>query len=87
MDAVPDTLKLSEGKYAGKTVDEIWQTDPAYVWFLSQRSLTLVQLLRYKKFFESCQNVIPRAKEITEGLEVPTVRQHQTHTPGGWRGW
>ena len=30
-------LKLSEGKYTGKTVDEIMQTDQPYVWFLSQR--------------------------------------------------
>jgi hypothetical protein len=87
MDAIHDTQKLSEGKYTGKTVDEIMQIDPQYVWFLSQRNLTLVQLLRYKKFFESCPVAIARAKEITQGLEVPTVRQHQTHTPGGWRGW
>jgi hypothetical protein len=37
MDAVLDTVKLSEGKYTGKTVDEIMQTDQPYVWFLSQR--------------------------------------------------
>jgi len=80
-------LKLSEGKYTGKTVDEIMQTDQPYVWFLSQRNLTHVQLPRYKKFFDSCPDVVARAKEITEGLEIPTARQHQTHTPGGWRGW
>jgi hypothetical protein len=87
MDAVHDTLKLSEGKYTGKTVDEIMQTDEPYVWFLSQRNLTYVQLLKYKKFFDVCPDVIARAKEITEGLEIPTARHHQTHTPGGWRGW
>ena len=87
MDAGHDTLKLSEGKHTGKTVDEIMQTDEPYVWFLSQRNLTYVQLLKYKKFFDVCPDVIARAKEITEGLEMPTVRHHQTHTPGGWRGW
>ena len=87
MDVVLDTVKLSEGKYTGKTVDEIMQTDQPYVWFLSQRNLTHVQLLKYKKFFDSCPDVVARAKEVTEGLEIPTVRQHQTHTPGGWRGW
>ena len=87
MDAVDDILKLSKGKYSGKTVDEIMKIDPQYVWFLSQRNLTLVQVLRYKKFFDSHLHVVARAKEITEGLEVPTDRQHQTHTPGGWRGW
>ena len=87
MDAVHQTLKLSEGKFTGKTVDEIMQIDPTYVWFLSQRHLTHVQLLKYKKFFDSCPDVITRAKEMTQGLEMPTVRQHQIHTPGGWRGW
>jgi hypothetical protein len=87
MDGAQSTLKLSQGKFTGKTVDEIMVLDPTYVWFLSQRHLTHVEMLKYKKFFDSCPGVIKRAKELTEGLEMPTVRQHQMHTPGGWRGW
>jgi hypothetical protein len=54
--------------------------DPQYVWFLSQRGLTHVQLLKFKAFFESCNQVpgvLERAKELTEGLSMPVARAHQ----------
>jgi hypothetical protein len=38
---------LPSGQHRGKTVDAVWAEDPQYVWFLSQRGLTHVQLLRY----------------------------------------
>jgi hypothetical protein len=82
---------MPTGKYSGQTVDDIWQVDQQYVWFLSQRSLNHVQCLRYKDFFDSCPAVVQRAKELTEGLSMPEVRQEQTSSstfkPGGWRGW
>jgi hypothetical protein len=82
---------LPTGKYSGKSVDEVMQVDQQYVWFLSQRNLTHVQLLKFKSFFDSCPGVVQRAKEVTEGLSMPVTRQHQTPTstfqPGGWRGW
>ena len=39
---------IPSGQHRGKTVDAVWAEDPQYVWFLSQRNLTHVQLLRYK---------------------------------------
>jgi hypothetical protein len=82
---------LQSGQHRGKTVDAVWAEDPQYVWFLSQRGLTHVQLLRYKAFFESCPGAVQRAQELTEGLSMPAARTHQTPSstfqPGGWRGW
>ena len=82
---------IPSGQHRGKTVDAVWAEDPQYVWFLSQRSLNHVQCLRYKDFFDSCPAVVQRAKELTEGLSMPEVRQQQTSSstfkPGGWRGW
>jgi len=87
---------LPSGKHMGKTLDTVWAEDPQYVWFLSQRGLTHVQLLRYKAFFESCPGAVQRAQELTEGLSPPTARPHQmpghlmpggTFQPNGWRGW
>ena len=89
-DPVPEDT-IPTGKYSGQTVDDVWQVDQQYVWFLSQRSLNHVQCLRYKDFFDSCPAVVHRAKELTEGLSMPEVRQEQTSSstfkPGGWRGW
>ncbi len=89
-DPVPEDT-IPTGKYSGQTVDDVWQVDQQYVWFLSQRSLNHVQCLRYKDFFDSCPAVVQRAKELTEGLSMPEVRQQQTSSstfkPGGWRGW
>jgi hypothetical protein len=64
---------LPSGQHRGKTVDAVWAEDPQYVWFLSQRGLTHVQLLRYKDFFEACSQapgVVQRALELTEGLSM-----------------
>ncbi len=54
-DPVPKDM-IPTGKYSGQTVDNVWQVDQQYVWFLSQRSLNFVQCLRYKDFFDSCPN-------------------------------
>jgi hypothetical protein len=54
-------------------VDAVWAEDPQYVWFLSGRGLTQVQLLKFKAFFEACRQVpgvLERALELTEGLRV-----------------
>jgi hypothetical protein len=82
---------IPSGQHRGKTVDAVWAEDPQYVWFLSQRNLTHVQVLRYKGFFDSCPGAVQRAHELTEGLSMPAARQHQTPTstfrPRGWGGW
>ena len=82
---------IPSGQHHGKTVDAVWAADPQYVWFLSQRNLTHVQLLRYKAFFESCPGAVQRAHALTEGLSMPAARPHQTPSstfqPNGWRGW
>jgi hypothetical protein len=82
---------IPSGQHCGKSVDTVWTEDPQYVWFLSQRGLTHVQLLRYKAFFESCPVAVQRAHELTEGLSMPAARPHQTPSstfqPNGWRGW
>jgi hypothetical protein len=85
---------IPSGQHRGKTVDAVWAEDPQYVWFLSQRGLTHVQVLRYKAFFESCSQVpgiVQRAQALTEGLSMPAARPHQTPSstfqPNGWRGW
>jgi hypothetical protein len=57
----PHTLQT--GKYSGKSVDEVMQVDQQYVWFLSQRNLTHVQLLKFKSFFDSCPGVVQRANK------------------------
>ena len=44
-DPVPEDT-IPTGKYSGQTVDDIWQVDQQYVWFLSQRSLNHVQCTR-----------------------------------------
>jgi len=90
---------IPSGLHMGKTVDAVWAEDAQYVWFLSQRHLTLAQQLRYKAFFESCPGAVQRAQELTEGLSPPEARQHQmpgqqmpglpsnAFQPNGWRGW
>jgi hypothetical protein len=82
---------IPSGQHRGKTVDAVWAEDPQYVWFLSQRGLTHVQLLRYKAFFEACPDAVQRALELTEGLSMPVSLAHQmpssTFRPNGWRGW
>jgi hypothetical protein len=82
---------VPSGKYSGQSVEAVWAVDPQYVWFLSQRNLTHVQLLRYKAFFDSCPGAVHRVRELTEGISMPAVTQHQTPNsifqPGGWRGW
>jgi hypothetical protein len=85
---------IPSGQHRGKSVDAVWAEDRQYVWFLSQRGLTHVQLLRYKAFFEACRQVpgvVERALELTEGLSMPVARTHQmpssTFRPNGWRGW
>jgi hypothetical protein len=79
---------MPTGQHSCKTVDAVWAE---YVWFLSQRGLTHVQLLRYKAFFESCPGAVQCAHELTEGLSMPAARPHQTPSstfqPNGWRGW
>jgi hypothetical protein len=83
----PQTLPT--GKHSCRSVDEVLQVDPQYVWFLSQRNLTHVHLLQYKAFFDWCPGVVNCAKEVTEGLRMPVARQPQTPTsifqPGGCR--
>ncbi len=82
---------IPSGQHRGKTVDAVWAEDPQYVWFLSQRGLTHVQVLRYKAFFEACPGAVQRAQALTEGLSMPAARPHQTPSstfqPNGWRGW
>ena len=79
---------LQTGKHEGKTVDEVMQTDPGYVWFLCKKNLSYVQQLKYQQFFDSLPDeVVARAEELTKDKNPPTVRSHQMHTPGGWRGW
>jgi len=82
---------LLSGQYSGQSVDAVWAADPQYVWFLSQRNLTHVQILRYKDFFDSCPGAVQRARELTEGLSMSAAKQHQTPTsifrPRGWGGW
>jgi hypothetical protein len=62
---------IPSGKHSGQSVDTVWAVDPQYVWFLSQRNLTHVQLLRYKAFFDSCPGAVHRAQELTEGIGCP----------------
>jgi hypothetical protein len=64
---------IPHGQHRGKSVDAIWAEDPQYVWFLSQRGLTNVQLLRYQAFFEACPGAVQRAREVTEGLNSRVV--------------
>ena len=45
MAAVSEAPVLPSGQYSGQSVDAVWAADPQYVWFLSQRNLTHVQLL------------------------------------------
>jgi hypothetical protein len=82
---------LPSGQHRGKTVDAVWVEDRQYVWFLSGRGLTQVQLLKFKAFFEACPDAVQRALELTEGLSMPVARAHQmpssTFRPNGWRGW
>jgi hypothetical protein len=82
---------IPSGQHGGKTVDAVWAEDPQYVWFLSGRGLTHVQLLRYQAFFEACPDAVQRTLELTEGLSMPVARTHQmpssTFRPNGWRGW
>jgi hypothetical protein len=85
---------IPSGQHRGKTVDAVWAEDPQYVWFLSQRGLPHVQLLKFKAFFEACRQVpgvVERALVLTEGLSMPVARAHQmpssTFRPNGWRGW
>ena len=91
MSAASEAPVLPSGQHSGQSVDAVWAADPQYVWFLSQRNLTHVQILRYKDFFDSCPGAVQRAHELTEGLSMPAARQHQTPTstfrPRGWGGW
>ena len=90
MAAASEAPVLASGQHSGQSVDAVWAADPQYVWFLSQRNLTHVQLLRYKAFFDSCPGAVHHAQELAEGLSMPTARQHQTPTrafqPVGGRG-
>ena len=49
---------MPEGKYTGKRLQEIWSDDPQYVWFLSQRQLTLVEKLKYQPFFDKIPEIV-----------------------------
>ena len=73
MSAASEAPVLPSGQHSGQSVDAVWASDPQYVWFLSQRNFTHVQLLRYKAFFDSCPGAVQRAQELTEGLSMPAV--------------
>ena len=90
-----DELKfiLPEGKYMGKSVHEIAESDIEYVTFLSGKELNFKQQLKYKKFFERIPDIVVEAKRLTDGISTPkqeaqaTVPGKNVAGCGGWRGW
>jgi hypothetical protein len=86
-------LILPEGKYMGKSIYEIAQSDMEYVIFLSGEDLSFKQKLKYKKFFERIPDIVVEAKRLTDGTPIPkqetqaTIPGKNVAGCGTWRGW
>ena len=86
-------LILPEGKYMGKSIYEIAQSDMEYVIFLSGNELSFKQQLKYKKFFDRIPDIVAEAKRLAHNTPICT-QETQATIPGknvagcgGWRGW
>lgn len=78
---------MQEGKHAGKTVAEIWETDKDYVQFLAQNNLTYIQQLKFKAFFDRHAEAVQEAKNLTANIAHEQRVPQPVKYPGGWRGW
>ena len=78
---------MPEGKHEGKNLQQIWDEDPNYVVFLSQKNLTYIQQQKYKDFFERYPDIVKTAREMTNNTTINENQPQSVRYPGGWRGW
>ena len=82
-------LTMPEGKYLGKTLQEISTFDDDYIVFLSGLQLNYIQKIKYKDFFERIPAITKAAQEMVKSIPQPVVPKipQAVKYPGGWRGW